>query len=201
MTLPNLSRTGKRSGRRQLLTRNATKEQVSVRLSGDIRYSFLKTQSVQFERFSSAIGELLAHYSQTVKEYIAANRESQIDACSKPYETAIEQLLEKAYQEAKAEDMKARLAQLTPVREIKQKPPPKGSGCQQGKRLNFRREQVECLSEWFEEHVDDPYPDPNTKYELAQKSGLSFKQVSNWFINARSRRLSSADKKKLKRVY
>eukprot|EP00466_Bigelowiella_natans_P017933 jgi/Bigna1/135692/aug1.30_g10400 len=57
------------------------------------------------------------------------------------------------------------------------------------KRPNFNRAQVKILNNWFLSHLEDPYPTPNEKDLLGKVTGLSFKQVSNWFVNARSRRL------------
>ena len=45
-----------------------------------------------------------------------------------------------------------------------------------------------CLSKWFQEHVEQPYPKPIEKLELSKVTGLSVKKVENWFINERSRK-------------
>eukprot|EP00472_Partenskyella_glossopodia_P009291 CAMPEP_0197538246 /NCGR_PEP_ID=MMETSP1318-20131121/59295_1 /TAXON_ID=552666 /ORGANISM="Partenskyella glossopodia, Strain RCC365" /LENGTH=148 /DNA_ID=CAMNT_0043096615 /DNA_START=365 /DNA_END=814 /DNA_ORIENTATION=- len=148
----------------------------------------------------------MTQYAKQTRGSRGSNVPSKTDffqTSAKTYETAIEQLLEKAFQDAREEDMNTRFA-ATSTRETRSR----GSGevrytsnCEQGKRLNFSREQIQHLSRWFEDHVDDPYPSPNTKAQLARQSGLTFKQVSNWFINARSRRLTRDEKKALKRIY
>mmetsp|Transcript_14832 Transcript_14832/g.20792 ORF Transcript_14832/g.20792 Transcript_14832/m.20792 type:complete len:210 (+) Transcript_14832:326-955(+) len=209
MTLPNLPKCGRRKVRRFLASGGAETDVIS-HLERDVRYNFLKTRQPQFARFSKALSDLLEHYAKTMRAYINAQEghaqqdtdkfDQKVNSCMKTYETAIEQLLEKAYLEAKEEAITTRIAASTREPAIRFNSRTAG-GCEQGKRLNFKREQVYHLSKWFEEHVDDPYPSPSTKFELARQSGLSFKQVSNWFINARSRRLSSKDKKKLKRTY
>mmetsp|Transcript_23855 Transcript_23855/g.33130 ORF Transcript_23855/g.33130 Transcript_23855/m.33130 type:complete len:236 (-) Transcript_23855:494-1201(-) len=235
MTLPNLPKSGLRRPRK-LLAAGGTEAQVTSILERDTRYKFLKTGQSQFSRFIKALRELLSHYSKTIRTFMKTHEhlreentngksfKQKLTSCKKTYETAIEQLLEKAYHEAKEEAITTRIAAFSSQDGGEASPPrlmtssrstrqansascsssvssSSRNGCEHGKRLNFKREQVYYLSKWFEEHVDDPYPSPNTKFELARQSGLSFKQVSNWFINARSRRLSSQDKKKLRRAY
>jgi hypothetical protein len=51
---------------------------------------------------------------------------------------------------------------------------------------------VAVLEEWIYSHLDDPYPCPQIKGQLANSSGLTENQVSNWLANFRKRRLDSA---------
>lgn len=44
------------------------------------------------------------------------------------------------------------------------------------------------LTRWFHANFEHPYPDDDDKEKLARASGLSVKQVSNWFINQRVRK-------------
>lgn len=48
---------------------------------------------------------------------------------------------------------------------------------------------VEILKQWMfaPEHVDNPYPTEQEKVNLAAAAGITKKQVSNWFVNARKR--------------
>ncbi|KAI4299500.1 hypothetical protein L6164_032958 [Bauhinia variegata] len=46
---------------------------------------------------------------------------------------------------------------------------------------------VAALRTWLFEHFLHPYPSDSEKHLLAQQTGLSRSQVSNWFINARVR--------------
>lgn len=220
MTLPNLPVGGVRRTR-SLLSGGATEVAVTERLGNDTRFRFLKTHPSQYTRFSNSLGELLQHYMQTLGAYAEvhsraeeggeAKRQRQLEVNRRTYETAIVQLLEKAYQEAKAEGitaMRQRSANSAKNRVVystrrggSRISAAGGRGVDAGRRSNFTRDQVVVLQEWFRANLDDPYPDPETKFELAKASGLSFKQVSNWFINARSRRLTAGEKKKLKRVY
>lgn len=55
-------------------------------------------------------------------------------------------------------------------------------------RPNLPHEAKEILTEWFAEHVLDPYPKQADKEFLSQKTGLPLKQIDNWFINERSRK-------------
>ncbi|KAH7392085.1 hypothetical protein DE146DRAFT_634265 [Phaeosphaeria sp. MPI-PUGE-AT-0046c] len=45
------------------------------------------------------------------------------------------------------------------------------------------------LRTWLRAHQDHPYPSPDTKRVLAQDCGLTEKQVTTWFTNARARKL------------
>lgn len=46
---------------------------------------------------------------------------------------------------------------------------------------------VSILRRWFIDHISKPYPTPGEKEELAQRTGLSRKQVNIWFVNQRTR--------------
>jgi hypothetical protein len=43
------------------------------------------------------------------------------------------------------------------------------------------------LKNWLTDHFQDPYPSHIEKLALAKEAGISFKQVQNWFTNARGR--------------
>jgi len=43
------------------------------------------------------------------------------------------------------------------------------------------------LKNWLTEHFQDPYPSHTEKLALAKEGGIDFKQVQNWFTNARGR--------------
>ncbi|KAF2275435.1 uncharacterized protein EI97DRAFT_434276 [Westerdykella ornata] len=49
------------------------------------------------------------------------------------------------------------------------------------------------LQAWLDAHQDDPYPSANEKKQLAQQCGITEKQVTTWFTNARARQLSPLD--------
>ena len=52
-------------------------------------------------------------------------------------------------------------------------------------RLTTEAQQV--LNEWYKEHSSHPYPTEEEKEMLAEKGGLSIKQIKYWFANKRSR--------------
>ncbi|KAJ3417394.1 hypothetical protein HDV05_004859 [Chytridiales sp. JEL 0842] len=56
-------------------------------------------------------------------------------------------------------------------------------------RPNFSANVVAMLAEWFEENKNDPYPTQAVKEAFAIKTGLTLKQVNDWFINARRRKI------------
>ena len=53
-------------------------------------------------------------------------------------------------------------------------------------RACIRREARAVLEEWFQVHKDSPYPSEAEKEVLAEKCGLTTKQVRNWFANRRN---------------
>lgn len=55
------------------------------------------------------------------------------------------------------------------------------------RRRNFPKKATRILNEYFESHMDQPYPDEQTKQRLAIVCGVSVAQVSNWFGNKRIR--------------
>jgi uncharacterized C2H2 Zn-finger protein len=48
-------------------------------------------------------------------------------------------------------------------------------------------EAVKVLRQWHKEHCDFPYPSAGEKTQLQELTGLSDKQISNWFTNTRRR--------------
>ncbi|CAF0906957.1 unnamed protein product, partial [Didymodactylos carnosus] len=46
---------------------------------------------------------------------------------------------------------------------------------------------VDILNDWFDSHVDHPYPTKDEKLELAEQCGVSLQKVSTWFNNRRTR--------------
>ncbi|TDH69567.1 hypothetical protein CCR75_002882 [Bremia lactucae] len=60
-----------------------------------------------------------------------------------------------------------------------------GSGMSKRSRIN--RKSNEFLIAWFLAHKDNPYPSPDERLEIADKTGLAEQQVRNWFANMRKR--------------
>eukprot|EP00347_Sterkiella_histriomuscorum_P019131 403342829 len=52
---------------------------------------------------------------------------------------------------------------------------------------NFAKRSVNILKNWLNQHLDNPYPTHKEKDLLSQESGLSKRQIQNWFTNARKR--------------
>ncbi|RPA78955.1 Homeodomain-like protein [Ascobolus immersus RN42] len=57
------------------------------------------------------------------------------------------------------------------------------------KRGNLPKHVTDVLRQWFEEHESHPYPTEEEKQMLIHRTGLLMSQISNWFINARRRRV------------
>jgi hypothetical protein len=55
------------------------------------------------------------------------------------------------------------------------------------KRKALPKKAAEVLSNWFFEHLNDPYPSEEEKSILAAAGGLTITQVNNWFGNKRIR--------------
>ncbi|KOG99424.1 Tos8p [Saccharomyces eubayanus] len=60
-----------------------------------------------------------------------------------------------------------------------------------GKRSNLPGATVHILNKWLLEHINNPYPTLQEKRELLAQTGLTKLQISNWFINARRRKVFS----------
>jgi hypothetical protein len=62
------------------------------------------------------------------------------------------------------------------------------------RRGNLPKPVTDVLRNWLIQHIQHPYPTETEKLELMQQTGLSLNQISNWFINARRRRVPSMTK-------
>ena len=54
-------------------------------------------------------------------------------------------------------------------------------------RARHSRTSTRILKEWFSEHHSYPYPTEDEKEALREQTGLSIRQISYWFVNARRR--------------
>lgn len=54
-------------------------------------------------------------------------------------------------------------------------------------RINCLKRATPLLQEWLTLNKVDPYPSYDEKCMLSKKTGLTFKQITNWFINKRMR--------------
>ncbi|ODV97326.1 hypothetical protein PACTADRAFT_84522 [Pachysolen tannophilus NRRL Y-2460] len=76
----------------------------------------------------------------------------------------------------------------------------KGSRSQNGRRgrPNLPKKTTNILLEWLYTHSNNPYPSSKQKSEFLYKTGLTSQQLSNWFINARRRKIRTFKKTKRK---
>lgn len=56
-------------------------------------------------------------------------------------------------------------------------------------RNNLPKETTYILLKWLSEHLNHPYPNSFEKSQLMSSTGLNQQQLSNWFINARRRKI------------
>lgn len=56
-------------------------------------------------------------------------------------------------------------------------------------RNNLPKETTHILLKWLNEHLNHPYPNSFEKTQLMISTGLTQQQLSNWFINARRRKI------------
>ncbi|WAO96925.1 Homeobox and c2h2 transcription [Fusarium falciforme] len=54
--------------------------------------------------------------------------------------------------------------------------------------IRHQKRSTKILKDWFASHTSHPYPTEEEKKDLAHRAGLSVRQVSYWFVNARRRR-------------
>ncbi len=59
---------------------------------------------------------------------------------------------------------------------------------------NFAKRSVNILKTWLNKHIDNPYPTHKEKDALSKESGLSKRQIQNWFTNARKVRFNESFK-------
>lgn len=63
------------------------------------------------------------------------------------------------------------------------------------KRSNLPKQSTNILFQWLLANLDHPYPNSREKADLIRKTGLTSQQLSNWFINARRRKINSLKEK------
>lgn len=68
-------------------------------------------------------------------------------------------------------------------------------------RKNLSKQHYNLLIDWLKEHLDHPYPSHAEKSELQKSTGLTSYQLSNFFINARRRKLPLLKKQSKKYGY
>ncbi|KAE8164127.1 hypothetical protein BDV40DRAFT_122753 [Aspergillus tamarii] len=61
------------------------------------------------------------------------------------------------------------------------------------KNRRFSTTAVSILQSWLEQHQDYPYPTEQEKEQLGRETGLDITQISNWFTNARRRRIVGSE--------
>ena len=71
----------------------------------------------------------------------------------------------------------------------------KGSSRSIAKRSQLPDDAVDILNDWFDDHVNNPYPQIEEKERLARQSNITVKQVNAWFSNIRNRSQNTKPKR------
>ena len=59
---------------------------------------------------------------------------------------------------------------------------------------------INIMTEWFESHLNHPYPTQEEKELMAEKGGITLAQVVSWFNNKRNRSSNTAPKKQKRKL-
>ena len=59
---------------------------------------------------------------------------------------------------------------------------------------------ITIMTQWFESHLNHPYPTQEEKELMAQKGGIALSQVISWFNNKRNRSANTAPKKQKRKL-
>lgn len=68
-----------------------------------------------------------------------------------------------------------------------------GSGATARGKHRHGKRATKVLKDWLAAHASHPYPDGSEKKKLSEATGMSMRQISYWFVNARRRPLVSKD--------
>lgn len=77
----------------------------------------------------------------------------------------------------------------------KQQVPPTLNSGKVRTRNNLPKGTTQILLKWLNEHLNHPYPNSFEKTQLIISTGLNQQQLSNWFINARRRKIKALRQK------
>lgn len=76
-----------------------------------------------------------------------------------------------------------------------QKPPSSRPKIQRSQKKHFPRGVRQVLCQWVDEHLTHRYPSATDKFELSEWTGLTKKQIEQFFINARRRYIKTRNGK------
>lgn len=81
------------------------------------------------------------------------------------------------------------LSSTTPPPSLSDAPSPDSDREKRKTRNNLPKETTYILLKWLSDHLNHPYPNSFEKSQLMLSTGLNQQQLSNWFINARRRKI------------
>jgi hypothetical protein len=59
---------------------------------------------------------------------------------------------------------------------------------------------LQVMNEWYEQHLENPYPTKAEKEDLAKRGGITLGQVKSWYANKRNRSNNTRPKKQKKEM-
>ena len=80
--------------------------------------------------------------------------------------------------------------QQSPTEPVSQEQNDSSKPVEKKKVVRHRRSSTKVLRDWLAEHLEYPYPNDAEKEVLAERTGLTIRQISYWFVNARRRKHS-----------
>ncbi|XP_071086475.1 pre-B-cell leukemia transcription factor 4-like [Haliotis cracherodii] len=74
--------------------------------------------------------------------------------------------------------------------------------CSQGKMRSrqLSPRAVQIMTQWYEQHLHNPYPSDDEKVKMAEEGGISLSQVKAWFANKRNRSANTKPKRQKMQV-
>ena len=72
---------------------------------------------------------------------------------------------------------------------------PSESNARKSKTRQLNCRAVTIMNDWYESHIDNPYPSDEEKMMLADRGNISLSQVKAWFANKRNRTSNTKPKK------
>ncbi|EME30635.1 Homeobox protein knotted-1-like 8 [Galdieria sulphuraria] len=152
--------------------------------------ALFSSDNEDFQHFLETYVELLEKYEQRCLDLLEESNQAANEFVNEAKQSPIWKMLQDILQEQQSnsdsslqvdmqqfsERLKSTLMEQWNVR-----------GMPRIRRENLSKEKVMRLKEWFDTHIQHPYPTESEKQQLCQETGMQMQQITNWFINQRKR--------------